>query len=1155
MNFLSLNIRGVGAVGKAPWCKGLISKFKVDFLGLQETLLVDPVKHDLSSIWGNRDCDVDVVEARGKSGGLISVWNLRKFKKIKTTLDHNFIVTTGNLVEDGSVLNVVNVYAPQKVGEKRVMWERLLAVMQGMMGMWIFIGDFNSVRWDCERKNSKFNNRAARDFNGFIDEACLQEFNMQGSRFTFMTGYGKDAKMSKIDRMLVCQDFFNKWHGACLRALPRELSDHSPLLLTVSDSNYGAKPFKWFNSWLNREGCEDIVRDAWNKVSSEGPTDIVISKKLVAVKVALKNWWRELSKKEGAELECLKNDVRRLELVMETRDLEEDELWVWEESKKELDRMVFLKNKDLKQKSRANWALLGDENSAFFHRCINGRKAANDIPGVLVDGDWISKPQLVKREVLRFYRELFHETNLRRPAFVSDNLKQVPDEKIEDLVAPFSKEEIKEVVLDCGSDKAPGPDGFNFHFIKHFWSLMEEDFMRLFEEFHETGFISKECSLSYITLIAKNKAPMGLKDYRPINLVGVINKVISKVIAARIKIVMGDVISESQSAFLKERFILDGPLVLNEVIGWIKKYDKKAFFLKIDFEKAYDNVNWDFLVSIMTQMGFPDKWCLWIRGGPCISHMLYADDALLMGSWSHYNITMTNRFLRIFHWISGLKINVQKSHIFGLGVSSLEVVSMAEVLGCKVGELPFIYLGIKIGANMSRSVHWGSVIDTVKSRLLSWKAKILSMGGRLTLIKSVLASLPVYYFSLFKAPKEVMEEIVRLMKKFLWVGNRVSKGIHWVSWEVVTRPKKYGGLGISKLCDVNVALLVKWAWRFKSNYEGLWRKVVISIHGGRSKWSFLLVKRSLPGTWKVIVNLLETFRINGQPISRLITCNLGNGDRISFWKDVWFGDTPLFIRWLALFSLERDKECVVSSRVVHDGFQYQMSASWSSNVHTVEGISEKQDVLYMLSQVRLVDSKDRWIWDKKPVVEFSVAAIKDSIRQFPAICPSKVFRWINWVPIKVNMLLWRIDKGRVPTRVELIRRNVGVPSATCPMCNAADESISHVFFSCYVATGVWSMVWSWCKMGAASFPDYESVLKWPNSSSSSAKDKIIGGIFWATSWAIWKERNKVVFQNAEPKVPEVVSLIKSTTFIWLKYRSKITRICWNEWVKNPLYML
>ena len=288
----------------------------------------------------------------------------------------------------------------------------------------------------------------------------------------------------------------------------------------------------------------------------------------------------------------------------------------------------------------------------------------------------------------------------------------------------------------------------------------------------------------------------------------------------------------------------------------------------------------------------------------------------------------------------------------------------------------------------------------------------------------------------------------------------------------------------------------------------------------------------------------------------MITCKLGNGDRISFWKDVWFGETPLYIRWPALFSLEKDKESSVSSRVVYDGTQYQMSSSWSSSVHTVEGISEKQDVLFMLSQVRLYDNKDRWIWDNKSAVEFSVAAVKDSIRQNLVGCSSHVFRWINWVPIKVNTLVWRIDKGRVPTRVELIRRNIVLPSARCPMCNSADESVSHIFFSCIFASGVWSLVWRWCKMSVASFADYEAVLKWPLSSSNSAKEKkIICGIFWVTSWAIWKERNKVVFQNGDPKVLEVVSLVKSMSFIWLKYRSKYHRIVWNDWVKYPLYML
>ncbi|KAF5780473.1 putative RNA-directed DNA polymerase [Helianthus annuus] len=284
------------------------------------------------------------------------------------------------------------------------------------------------------------------------------------------------------------------------------------------------------------------------------------------------------------------------------------------------------------------------------------------------------------------------------------------------------------------------------------------------------------------------------------------------------------------------------------------------------------------------------------REGPTISHMLYADDALLLGTWSDKNVLMTNRLLRIFHLVSGLRINAHKSQIFGLGVPDSDVIGIAEVLGCKVGDFPFIYLGIKIGANMNRSAHWDVVLETVRSRLLSWKAKLLSMGGRLTLIKSVLASLPVYYFSLFKAPKEVIEDIERLMRKFLWFGNKDGKGIYWVSWDVVSRPKRYGGLGITKLSEVNLVLLVKWAWRFKTNREGLWRRVVCSIHGGRGKWSFLPVKKALPRTWKAIVNLLEKSRVNGSSLDIMFLCNLGNGNNTSFWKDKWFGDMPLRFR-------------------------------------------------------------------------------------------------------------------------------------------------------------------------------------------------------------------------------------------------------------------
>ena len=233
------------------------------------------------------------------------------------------------------------------------------------------------------------------------------------------------------------------------------------------------------------------------------------------------------------------------------------------------------------------------------------------------------------------------------------------------------------------------------------------------------------CNSAFITLIPKSKDPGSLNDYRPITLVGIVNKVVSKVLANRLKRVLAPLISVNQSAFLADRSIMDGPLIVNELVEWWKKSKSKAFLFKVDFNKAYDNVNWAFLMSIMTQMGFPARWCNWIysslasakasvlvngstteefqcfkgmrqgdplspflflivmealsnilkkassgglmRGvslpnnGPVLSHLLYADDVLFLGEWSRYNIKAVSRFLRCFHLISGLKINLNKS--------------------------------------------------------------------------------------------------------------------------------------------------------------------------------------------------------------------------------------------------------------------------------------------------------------------------------------------------------------------------------------------------------------------------------------------------------------------------------------------------------------
>ena len=139
----------------------------------------------------------------------------------------------------------------------------------------------------------------------------------------------------------------------------------------------------------------------------------------------------------------------------------------------------------------------------------------------------------------------------------------------------FDLEEIREAVWECEGNKSPGPDGFNFTFIKKNWDLLKGDVWRVLNEFHENGRLSKGVNSSFIALIPKVESPIGLNDFRPISLVGCICKIIAKVLAARLRNAMHYLIEENQSAFVGGWFLLDGVVVANEVVDDAKKRKKK----------------------------------------------------------------------------------------------------------------------------------------------------------------------------------------------------------------------------------------------------------------------------------------------------------------------------------------------------------------------------------------------------------------------------------------------------------------------------------------------------------------------------------------------------------------------------------------------------
>nr|GEY30076.1 hypothetical protein [Tanacetum cinerariifolium] len=355
---------------------------------------------------------------------------------------------------------------------------------------------------------------------------------------------------------------------------------------------------------------------------------------------------------------------------------------------------------------------------------------------------------------------------------------------------------------------------------------------------------------------------------KPISLIGSVYKIIAKILANPLVGVLGDIVNEVQSAFIAERKILDCPFILNEVLQWCKSKKTQSLIFKADFEKTYDSVRRDFLDDVLKKFGFRNKWCNWIQtclnssrgsilvnGSPTEEFQFFKGlKQVFVGQWSEENINTLIHVLVCFHRASDLKINLSKSMIIGVHVEGEKVKQVAAKLGCLTLTSPFSYLGTKVGGAMSRVQSWKEVVDKVKYRLSKWKMKALSIGGRLTLLKSVLGSIPIFHMSIFRVPSKVLQAMESLRGHFFNGHEIGSHKATWVKWNNVLAAKDKGGLGTIHGVDGDVNKGNRFA--------------------GRSCWSS-------------IMNEVRLLKGRGANIFDFMKLRLGNEETIKFWTDNW----------------------------------------------------------------------------------------------------------------------------------------------------------------------------------------------------------------------------------------------------------------------------
>ncbi|GJT30788.1 RNA-directed DNA polymerase, eukaryota, reverse transcriptase zinc-binding domain protein [Tanacetum coccineum] len=455
-----------------------------------------------------------------------------------------------------------------------------------------------------------------------------------------------------------------------------------------------------------------------------------------------------------------------------------------------------------------------------------------------------------------------------------------------------------------------------------------------------------------------------------------------------------------------------------------------------------------------------------LQGSLALSHLFYADDAFFMGEWSDNNLRGIINILKCFHLASGLQINIHKSQILGVGVSRSRVEDMASSLGCTIMENKFRYLGVMVGAGMTRHKAWDDVILKLQSRLSKWKAKTLSIGGRLTLLKSVLGASPLYNMSIFKVPKGVLKVMESIRSNFFKGASMLEKKISWIAWDKVLASKKKGGLGVSSYFALNRALLLKWVWRFVSQDDSLWFRVIQAVHGDKID-SHSVRKVSI---WSSILKEVQVLKSSGFDFLSYCSKRIGDGQSTSFWKETWIGDIPLCELCPRLFALDSAPNICVAAKMAGP-----LDTSFRRSVRGGVEQQEFSDLSSFLNSVVLSTYNDRWYFSLSSSGEFSVKDTRLAIDDLVLPSHSEPTRWVKLIPIKINVFMWRARRGCLPTRYNLVQKGVILESTSCPICFSEEEDVHHLLFRCSLSQEVLHRVCRWWEID---FQLWRSFSEW-----------------------------------------------------------------------------
>ncbi|KAK9989403.1 hypothetical protein SO802_029642 [Lithocarpus litseifolius] len=634
------------------------------------------------------------------------------------------------------------------------------------------------------------------------------------------------------------------------------------------------------------------------------------------------------------------------------------------------------------------------------------------------------------------------ETEVETPQQLDDLVSPcISDVENQLLCSIPSLEDIKNTLFQMSDLKAPGPDGFRVLFYKEYWPIVGETVINAVTSFFEVG-----------------RLP-------------------------------------SESAFIHNRWIAENQVIVQEMLHSFKarKMKEGLMAIKLDFQKAYDRVNWSFIKVVLIKFGFIN-WIMecitsvsfevLIKGGKSKNfrserRLRQGDPLFLYIFILGREAATTNQCLETYCSWSGQSLNRSKSSVFfSKNCQKQKCREIKQILQMKGLKKDSIYFGAPLFLSKAPSKDFKFLQDRLEARLMGWRSKCLSWAGRSTLIKFVARAIPTYSMSTFNIPNKICDKLDAATRRFRWRPKK-SEGrfVAWRAWDKLCQPKCQGGLRFKKAKDVNQILLAKLTWMIDSKRDSLCMRILRAKYKVRNDWLRKNPPKRASSVWKAI-----------EGAKKLIA----------------------------------KRACYL--------------------------IGDVQAVIQI--QIPLSPRLDKLIWVLDQKGDFSVkSAYQASRDQSPRNAPYNVpwqKLWMLNAPKRTKVLLWRIGQNSLPTKENIVLR-IGEGNPNCVLCGENIEYCCHLFIKCNVARALWFASCGGLRSDAISISTNEDIVKFivsPNSflgpvSTRNKEDNELDSLrMLITLEAIWFMRNQLLHNVGHIDFIEASQLIKKRTLEYAKTLSK-----------------